>query len=144
MSPIKLVVGEEVVYRSKLHWVVFLRPLILVPFIFSGSKGGIWYFSFMIVVWEILELINFDSSVFILTNKRILTRGVGLASKTSSEILSTKVETIDVNRGILGSILNYGTITVRGTGGTKKKLRTIGKPHEFVEKVQEQIAIARQ
>jgi hypothetical protein len=42
-----------------------------------------------------------------------------------------KVESIDVNQPILGRILNYGTIIVVGSGGTKQSFKNIDKPMEL-------------
>jgi uncharacterized membrane protein YdbT with pleckstrin-like domain len=54
--------------------------------------------------------------------------------------LLSKIETIRVEQGILGRALDYGTIVVSGTGGSKEPFRTIASPMEFRRKVQEQIA----
>jgi len=53
--------------------------------------------------------------------------------------LLNKVEGIQVNQGILGRILGFGSITVSGTGGTKDPFHKIDAPLEFRKKVQEQI-----
>jgi uncharacterized membrane protein YdbT with pleckstrin-like domain len=39
--------------------------------------------------------------------------------RNSVELLINKVEGIQVNQGILGRILGFGSITISGTGGTK-------------------------
>ncbi len=49
------------------------------------------------------------------------------------------MEGIQVNQGILGRILGFGSITVSGTGSTKDPFHKIDAPLEFRKKVQEQI-----
>ncbi|PIU51164.1 hypothetical protein COS91_05900 [Candidatus Desantisbacteria bacterium CG07_land_8_20_14_0_80_39_15] len=87
--------------------------------------------------------ISFKTSEFGITNKRVLFK-IGFIRRNSLEILLTKIEGIQVNQGILGRILNYGTIIVRGTGGTGSPFRKIEAPLEFRKKVQEQIASIQQ
>lgn len=46
-------------------------------------------------------------------------------------MLNDKVESIRVNQGILGMILNYGDIVVVGAGGSSSPIRFIAEPLEF-------------
>jgi hypothetical protein len=39
-----------------------------------------------------------------------------------------KVESVDVDQTLLGRIFGYGTLIVRGTGGSLEPIRTIGDP----------------
>jgi uncharacterized membrane protein YdbT with pleckstrin-like domain len=64
----------------------------------------------------------------------------GLIRRNSVEVLLTKVEGIQVNQGILGRILGFGSITITGTGGTKDLFDKISAPFEFRKMAQEQIA----
>lgn len=137
--------GERVVHRSKLHWIVFLKPIVLalVAFMFLAGKkevAPVGNLLFLIaIVWAVSAFISFKTSEFGITNKRVLIK-VGFIRRTSLETLLTKVEGIQVNQGILGRIFNYGTIMVKGTGGTSNPFHKIEEPMEFRKKVQEQIA----
>ena len=42
-----------------------------------------------------------------------------------------KVESVDVNQSILGRIMNYGDVTVRGVGEGGEIIKTIASPLEF-------------
>ena len=137
--------GESVVYRTNLHWVVFLWPIIwlvvAIMFFSSGgdaaAAGGL--FILIAILTGISSFINFKTSEFGITNKRVLVK-VGFIRRNSLEVLLTKVEGIQVNQGILGRILGFGSITVRGTGGTKDPFHKIDAPLEFRKRAQEQIA----
>lgn len=138
--------GENLLYRGKLHWAVFLWPVILfVIGIFfcniggrdNGFFGGM--FIFAAIITGVMALIKYRNSEFGITNKRVIVK-VGFVGRKSLEILLSKVEGIQVNQGALGSILNYGSIIVSGTGGTKNPFHKIAEPLEFRKKVQEQIA----
>jgi len=137
--------GESILYRSKLHWVIFLWPVIwFIVAIFFFSNGGDvaaagGLFVMIAIVAGIASFINFKTSEFGVTNKRVIVK-VGFIRRNSLEVLLNKVEGIQVNQGILGRILGFGSITVSGTGGTKDPFHKIDAPLEFRKKVQEQIA----
>ncbi|MGA9197580.1 MAG: PH domain-containing protein, partial [Pseudolabrys sp.] len=46
-----------------------------------------------------------------------------------------KVESVDVDQSILGRMLNYGDITIRGTGVGIEPLSNIDAPLEFRNQV---------
>ena len=54
------------------------------------------------------------------------------------ETLLQKIEAISVDQSISGRILNYGTITIVGTGGTREFFESIANPLAFRRAVQEQ------
>jgi uncharacterized membrane protein YdbT with pleckstrin-like domain len=72
------------------------------------------------------------------TNKRVVIK-VGLVTRRTFELLLSKVESIGVEEGPLGRALGYGSVVVRGTGGTPEPLRRVENPLEFRRQVQQQI-----
>jgi uncharacterized membrane protein YdbT with pleckstrin-like domain len=52
----------------------------------------------------------------------------GLVPRRTVEILLAKVESIAVRQNILGRLLNFDTVAVTGTGGTRESLRVIADP----------------
>ena len=141
-----LMPGENVVYRTQLHWAVFLPPLVW--FIFAiclfftrnaaaASVGGL-LLVFLVFPLAITSLIARATSEFAVTNKRVLIK-IGWIRRHSLETLLSKVEGIRVEQGIFGRMLDYGTIVVSGTGGSKEPFRKIASPMQFRREVQEQI-----
>lgn len=125
--------GEQIVYRAKLHWIVFAGPIILFLIASMYLIGGksllpISSLLFLIsIIWAISAFISFKTSEFGVTNKRILIK-VGLIRRSSLETLLTKIEGIQVDQGIMGRMLNYGTILIKGTGGTNNPFHKIEAP----------------
>jgi uncharacterized membrane protein YdbT with pleckstrin-like domain len=72
------------------------------------------------------------------TNRRVLVK-VGLLTRRSIEIMLSKIESIRVEQSLVGRMLSFGTIVVRGTGGTPEPFAKIAHPLEFRRNVQEQI-----
>ena len=126
-----LMQGEEIVYRANLHWAVFIIPAILTVSVYLTIIG---------IPLLILAFISYKTAEFAVTNKRVLIK-VGLIRRSSLETLLQKVEGIHVEQGIFGRLLDYGTIVVKGTGGTSNPFKTIEAPFEFRKKVQEQVEI---
>lgn len=148
-----LMLGEEIVYKARLHWSVFLRatwPLIFAIFVLLiglGQKGedaiAVQCFSGILfigaVIFELGAFSTFFTTEFALTNKRIIAK-TGLVRRRSVDLLLTKVESIGVRQSILGRILNYGMIIVTGTGGTKEPFGNISDPLELRKRVTIQIS----
>ena len=65
-----------------------------------------------------------------ITDRRIIYKS-GLISRRTLEMNVDKVESVDVNQSVLGSILDYGTILVRGVGTGLEPLNAIAAPLEF-------------
>lgn len=142
-----LMAGEKVIYRAKIHWIVFLWPAIfllvaLVVFAnFGAAFGGI--FILLAALAGLSSFITYTTSEFGVTDKRVLVK-VGFIRRHSLETLLAKVEGIGVDQGILGRMLGYGTVMVTGTGGTKEPFHKIDAPFEFRKRVQEQIAAVQE
>jgi uncharacterized membrane protein YdbT with pleckstrin-like domain len=140
--------GEQIVYRTKLHWIVYLWPIILFvlfPIALSKGQGFALLGPFLLIIsiiWAISAFVSRRTSEFGVTNKRVLIK-IGFISRDSLETLLTRVEGIEVRQGILGRIFNYGTITIKGTGGTINPFKRIEDPFEFRKIVQEQISRAQ-
>ena len=106
-----LVKGEIVVYAAKLHWIIFV-----------SLKA-------ILTLW-ISPIIQAMTSEFAITNKRIIIK-IGLIRRRTLEMNIAKVESVNVDQGIMGRILGYGTVTVIGTGGTRETFEDISQPVEF-------------
>lgn len=140
-----LMQDERVLGRASLHWIVFIWPAIwlaLAVILFSsgGDTAGAGAFPLILALATgLFSFINLKTSEFGVTNKRVLMK-TGLIRRNSFEVLLSKVEGIQLNQGILGRVLGYGTIVVTGAGGSADPFRRIASPLDFRRKVQEQVA----
>lgn len=71
------------------------------------------------------------------SNKRVLIKR-SLLSRRSIEVLLPKVESVGVDESLFGRTLGYGTVIVRGTGGTFETFQKIAHPNELRRQVQQQ------
>lgn len=138
-----LMSNERVVYRTRLHWIHFLTPAVLlllgVLLVRDPDAGGLGSFLLALgLVFGAVRTIAYLTSEFGVTSRRVLIK-TGVVRRDSVETLLTKVEGISVNQGVLGRLLGYGTITIHGTGGSRSRFKKIASALVFRQKVQEQI-----
>lgn len=136
--------SEQIIYETRLHWIVFLWPIIFAAlgvFMFGDPDTAplASFFFILAIVTAIAAFIQYKTSEFGVTNKRVMVK-VGFIRRSSIEVLLQKIESINVDQGILGRMLGYGTIVISGTGGTKNTFKKISSPLELRRQAQEQLA----
>jgi len=134
-----LIPDEQVVFRTRLHLIIFFIPIVLLAisvclFVYTVPLAAETVLA-VAVLWFLVKYVDYASSEFAVTNKRVIIK-VGVLRRRTVEMLNTKVEAIGVNQGILGRILGYGNIVVTGTGGTNEPFNGISSPLEFRRAVQ--------
>ena len=156
-----LIAGETVQYETRLHWMVMVGhaliatvlalvgvSLLITPWrVVNGgeasSAGALrWAGVACVVVAAIFFGIGFvrrSATEMAVTNKRVIVKS-GLANRRTIELLLSRIESIAIEEPALGRLLGYGTVIVRGTGGTPEVFPQIARPLEFREQVQLQIA----
>ncbi len=134
-----LLEGERIVFRTRLHWILFLGPvfltiIVLLPIAWSLASGTWRSYAWIPLGLGLLIIlaafIKRQSSDFAVTNKRIMMK-VGVFRMRSIELLLSKVETIAVDQSLLGRIFGYGSIVVTGSGGSREVFSHIQAPLEF-------------
>jgi uncharacterized membrane protein YdbT with pleckstrin-like domain len=142
-----LMSGEEIAYRTHLHWVIYTVPILVGALALSllvlstgyrgwmplGSLGGLLLI--VAVALGFSRWVIARTSEFAVTNKRVIIKR-GLVRRHTLELLLSKVESIGVDQGIAGRIFGYGSIVVIGTGGTRETFQKIAGPLEFRKQVQ--------
>lgn len=114
--------GEKIVYQGKTS-VWSLMPLIVLGLLFVG------FFGIGLLFWAAAAIRYFTTELAI-TNKRVIAK-FGLISRSTIEINIHKIESIQVNQGILGRIFNFGSIVVSGAGNPQAPVPGISRPLDF-------------
>ena len=71
--------------------------------------------------------IRYKTTEFAVTNKRIIAKR-GLIARKTVEMFLGKVEGLNVTQDVMGQLLGYGTVGIRGTGVTEELIRNISNP----------------
>ena len=133
--------GETVRYRASLHWILYLRGVLcciaaVVIFALARDAQGFVYGLAMVASGLFLAagilLIAYTwylwwTTEIAVTDRRIIYKA-GFIYRETSEMNMDKVESVDVDQSIPGRLLDYGDVSVVGTGSTWEKLRTIARP----------------
>jgi uncharacterized membrane protein YdbT with pleckstrin-like domain len=156
-----LIQGETIQYQTKLHWIVMLgHALIAAVLVLVGAalliapwnslSGGTatltpvlrWAGGACLLIGAIffvVGLVRRNATEMGITNKRVIVK-TGLANRRTIELLLSRIESVVIEEPAMGRILGYGTVIIRGTGGTPEVFEKIAHPLEFRERVQSQIA----
>ena len=110
------------VYQGKVS-IWSLAPLLLLGLIFLAFNGlGLLFLA--------AAAIRYFTTELAITNKRVIAK-FGLISRSTIEINLQKIESIQVNQGILGRIFNFGSIVVSGAGNPQAPIPGISSPLQF-------------
>ena len=142
--------GETLRYVGRLHWIVYLPGLMLFAIavalaaaIVAANQLG----NFVPYLLSALDLVMLVSLLTLLaaavrrwtteiavTDRRVIFKR-GLIRRHTIEMNMDKVETVDVDQSLVGRLLGYGDIVVRGTGSSIEPFRKIAAPLDFRNQV---------
>jgi uncharacterized membrane protein YdbT with pleckstrin-like domain len=136
--------GESVVHLSRIHPIIFLTAILwfvaaLVLFIAALSLTGDYRIGGeALAVFAVIfglaaglpALIRRATTELAVTDRRVIYKS-GVFARHTLEMNCSKVESVDVDQSILGRIFGFGTIIVRGTGGSLEPIRMISDPLTF-------------
>jgi uncharacterized membrane protein YdbT with pleckstrin-like domain len=134
-----LLPDERVLYKTRLHWILLLKPSLLVAasLIAIGfswrmdAPRAVLYLGAAAAVagllWGLVRFIEMMTSEFAVTNVRLILK-VGLIARYTTELLISKVESIGVAQGLVGRVIDFGDLTVTGTGGAREVFRRVKDP----------------
>ena len=116
-----LITGEAVLHRGRVSlwphaWKIVLGILLLPVVI--GLAILIWVF----IIYKTTEIA--------ITNKRIIAK-FGFISRSTTEINLPKVESLQVDQGVMGRMFDYGTIVVAGAGTPNLRIPGVADPLRF-------------
>lgn len=142
-----LISGEVVRYRARMHWAMLVLP-ITVAVVFGLLAVFLWANEVRILIPLLViaigaiplvtALLKRAAAEFAVTNKRVIFKS-GIVQRKTAEMFLNKIESVGVDQTIGGRILKYGSVVLRGTGGSLEPFDMISHPLELRRQVQEQI-----
>ena len=137
--------GETLIYATSLHWLIYLRAAALFilamlcliaswqftqAVITAALQIIAGLFLLLALASSLRALVQRVTTELAVTDRRVIYK-TGIFRRHSMEMNRSKVETVGVDQSILGRILGYGTVIVRGTGGSFEPIGYIGDPLTF-------------
>jgi uncharacterized membrane protein YdbT with pleckstrin-like domain len=137
--------GEKVLYSTNAHWIFYLPAIaawIVALFLFLLSRQTVTeslvllclsaaaVVAVVALYWTVKGWFHRWTTETDVTNLRVVHK-TGFIKRRTFEMSLDKVESVDVDQSILGRMLNYGNVTVRGVGEGAETIDTIASPLDF-------------
>lgn len=137
--------GERVLYSTNAHWIFYFPAILawivaLILFVLSRQtivEGlvllclvGAGLAALGALYWTVKAWFHRWTTETDVTNLRVVHK-TGFIKRRTFEMALDKVESVDVDQTILGRILNYGDVTIRGVGEGIETIKTIASPLAF-------------
>src|SRR5712691_4098024 len=136
--------GEVVRHVASLHWILYVPGVLVwlvaavIFFLVPEQPGFVRWVAF-IAMWLCFAVglvliaqawFRWWTTEIAVTDRRIIHK-TGFIWRNTTEIAMDKVESVEVKQGVLGRILDYGDVRIRGVGSQSEPLRTIAHPLEL-------------
>lgn len=119
--------GEKIEGLFKLNWVAWIPMVIWI--ILAVPTLGI---TLILAIYEFLRLRFLEQGV---TNKRVILKK-GIISRKTEEMKLTSIETVEINQGIFGRILGFGTVKITGRGLSDLLFKRIDDPMSVKRRIE--------
>lgn len=125
--------GESIVSIAKVHWAIYIAPIIVSAFglLLLGSTPVIFILG---LIWLAFRLLGAWTTELALTNKRVIAK-TGIIRRYFLDVSLSKVEGVNFQQGIVGRLLGYGSLAIRGTGAGAVPIPYISHPEVFKREV---------
>lgn len=142
----RLMQGEMIFFKTRKHKIIFFVPIVLtlcVLYLYPLFAASPLLHK---VIWALLvvpasfwgyTLVEYMTSIFIVTNKRILMRE-GFFTRHTNETLLASISQVTIDQNLIAQLLGYGTVTVNAFGASDTFVM-IARPYGFQQALNEQI-----
>ena len=131
---------EKLLATGNIHWIIYwpaiaLMALAVIALIVLGLASIVGRIIFVLlalaaIFFAIKEWLQQWITEIAVTDRRVIVK-TGLIRRHTAEMNMDKVESVTVYKSILGRLLNYGSVHVRGTGEGLGHLDYIKSPILF-------------
>ncbi|WP_439572873.1 PH domain-containing protein [Phreatobacter sp.] len=137
--------GETIVHEATIHWVVYVWPLVAV-IVALPVAWGFWPWGGLAlaaaVLWLAVAWFLSRTTELAVTSRKVVAKWGFIARSTIEQRLE-KVDSVAVDQTFLGRVLDFGNVTVHGTGINATPIKMIADPLAFRRKVEQAIEARR-
>ena len=128
--------SETLLYRARFPafyfiaaWGVLLASVLGALLVDASGYGPLWIAMVLLGVVAFLGiLVPIWTTEIGVTNQRFVFKR-GLLWRSTQELQLRAVEEVNLEQGLLGRLLNFGRLELRGTGRRRRSLARAGRPH---------------
>jgi uncharacterized membrane protein YdbT with pleckstrin-like domain len=151
-----LLSDEAITYRARLHWILFFKPALITIVVIAiaglihqvADLGKVLSTQTDLLVWIAVLVIaalpllraflTWQAADLAVTSKRVILK-TGVLKLKTPEMFLNRIESVEVDQSIAGRVFGFGTIVIRGTGGSLEPFHKVPHPLRFRNQIQEQI-----
>ena len=137
--------GETIVYEARIHWIVYLGgilcvmvavPLAIAAVVMDNDtlRLGLMGAAVIVLVLGLFKMLRAWFKVagteITVTSLRVIYKR-GLISRNTLEMNLDKVESVLIQQSLVGRMLDYGTVIVRGVGAGLEPVDRVAAPLEL-------------
>lgn len=123
--------NEKIIRMGSVHWIVFAWPVIWMVIGTVTMTLVIGIFIFIIALLALIGAIFYKfTTELAVTDKKVVAKWGFISRKTIEQRLS-KIDAVTVNQSTLGRLLNYGEITIQGSGMALTPIKNVSDPLAF-------------
>ena len=137
--------GETIVYEARIHWIVYLGgiALVIAAVVLAIAAVALQGFAVRIGLMAAAALalvvglfqmfaawIKVAGTEITVTSRRVIYKR-GIVSRNTLEMNLDKVESVLVQQSLLGRMLDFGTVIVRGVGAGLEPVDQVANPLEL-------------
>jgi membrane protein YdbS with pleckstrin-like domain len=135
--------GETVRHVATIHWIIYVPGLVvalaaLIVWLMVPQDGWLRLAGLTVAALLLAAALYFLARAWLrrwtteyaVTDRRVIYKQ-GLIWRKTMEMNMDKVSSVDVDQSILGRILDYGTVTLHGTGAKSEPISEVGAPLDF-------------
>ncbi len=134
--------GETIVYRARLHWIVYLGGIVLVAVavilalaavapLGDAVRLGLMLAALIALFLGLFQMLRAwlvtANTEIIVTSRRLIYK-TGFLARNTIEMNLDKVESVLVEQQVIGRMLDYGRVIVRGVGAGLEPIDRVAAP----------------
>jgi hypothetical protein len=134
--------GETIVYRARLHWIVYLAGIVLIvvavilalaAVVLTGAslRLGLMLAALIALFLGLFQMLRawfvVANTEIIVTSRRLIYK-TGFVARNTVEMNLDKVESVLVEQTLVGRMLDFGRVMVRGVGSGLEPIERVAAP----------------
>jgi uncharacterized membrane protein YdbT with pleckstrin-like domain len=134
--------GETIVYRAHLHWIAYLAGILLVlaavllalaAVVLPGDavRLGLMLAALIALFLGLFQMVRawfvVANTEIVVTNRRLIYK-TGFIARDTVEMNLDKVESVLVEQSVVGRMLDFGRVIVRGVGAGLDPIDRVASP----------------
>jgi uncharacterized membrane protein YdbT with pleckstrin-like domain len=134
--------GETIVYRARLHWIIYVGAIVFVvaavilalaAVVLAGEavRLGLMLAALIALFLGLFQMLRawfrVANTEITVTNRRLIYK-TGFLARDTIEMNLDKVESVLVEQNVLGRMLDFGRVIVRGVGSGLEPIDRVASP----------------